>query len=141
MAPSLDRTERLARRLELGRVHYACGRFFEAHQVWELAWREESGTPRLLLQGLILAAGAYHKMANQQQPVGMAALLEKALDRLEQLPDGLAGLELARFKDGLRRSLREARAWRDGAPTPSGPAPLGAWSPEESAGLDSASGG
>jgi predicted metal-dependent hydrolase len=124
MGSSFDRTERLARLLEQGRVHYACGRFFQAHEAWAMAWREECGSVRLLLQGLILAAAAYHKMG-AEEPVGMSILLERALDRLEHLPDGLIGLELDRFRDGLARSLHEALVWRAGGPSPSGPAPLG----------------
>ncbi len=126
MAVTLDRSARSAEVLERGREQFASGRFFEAHEVWEEAWREETGSTRRLLQGLILAAAAYHKMAHQRQPLGMTRLLEKALERLAPLPDGFAGLELARFRAGLERSLLEGRAWLAGAPAPAGPAPLGA---------------
>ena len=125
MALSLERMTRTADALELGRVRYAAGQFFEAHAVWEEAWRLESGLPRRLLQGLIMAAGAYHKMA-ARQPRGMVLLLERALERLAPIPEGFEGLELERFRAGLASSLEEARAWLDGAPPPSGPAPLGA---------------
>jgi uncharacterized protein len=127
MALSLDRLERSAAFLEHGRVQFASGRFFEAHEIWEEAWRTETGMTHRLLQGLIMAAAAYHKMALQRQPLGMARLLEKSLERLAPLPDGFAGLELDRFRTGLERSLLEARAWLAGGPAPAGPAPLGAW--------------
>jgi hypothetical protein len=116
-----------ARLLEQGRIHYASGRFFTALEIWAVGWRDGSGTPRLLLQGLILAAGAYQKMA-AGQPVGMALLLERSLERLQFLPDGLAGLQIERFRQGLRGSLLEAWDWQEGAPPPSGAAPLAAWS-------------
>lgn len=124
MALSLERMTRTAQALERGRVQYAGGRFFEAHETWEGAWRLESGLPRRLLQGLIMAAAAYHKMA-AQQPRGMIILLERALERLGPVPEGFEGLELDRFRAGLVRSLEEARAWQGGAPAPAGPAPLG----------------
>ena len=117
--------ERTVVALELGRVHYTSGRFFDATETWEQAWREETGSARRLLHGLILAAGAYHKMANHRQPLGMTILLERALEALGPLPDGFGGLQLDRFRAGLGRSLLEARAWLDGGPAPSGPAPLG----------------
>lgn len=126
MALSLDRLERSAVALERGRIHYVGGRFFEAHATWEEAWHEESGLMRRLLQGLIMAAGAYQKLAGQRQPLGMLVLLERALERLGPVPNGFAGLELDRFRAGLERSLLEARAWSAGGPTPAGPAPLGA---------------
>lgn len=126
MALSLDRLEHSTRALELGRIHFASGRFFEAHAIWEDAWRLETGLMRRLLQGLIMAAAAYHKMAVQQHARGMTLLLERSLERLGPVPDGFAGLELERFRAGLERSLLEGRAWLAGAPLPSGPAPLGA---------------
>lgn len=125
MALPLDRLDWLAATLEHGRIQFASGRFFEAHESWEAAWRQESGAPRRLLQGLILAAAAYHKMASQRQPRGMTLLLERALEQLGPLPDGFQGLELERFRAGLERSLLEARAWLAGGPVPAGPAPLG----------------
>jgi len=125
MAISLDRLERSAAALERGRIHYVSGRFFEAHAAWEEAWHGESGLVRRLLQGLIMAAGAYNKLASHQPAAGMVVLLERALERLGPVPDGFAGLDLDRFRAGLERSLVEARAWRGGAPAPAGPAPLG----------------
>lgn len=126
MALSIGRMELTAVALERGRILFTSGRFFEAHETWEAAWRTESGLTRRLLQGLIQAAAAYHKMAVQRQPRGMALLLERALAQVGPIPDGFAGLELDRFRAGLARSLREARAWLEGGPPPSGPAPLGA---------------
>lgn len=123
MALSISRIERTTAALEVGRIHYVSGRFFEAHEAWEAAWHEETDPMRRLLQGLIMAAGAYHKLADRR-PSGMCMLLERALERLAPIPDGFAGLELGHFRAGLSRSLGEARAWSAGAATPSGPAPL-----------------
>jgi len=126
MALSLGRMERSATALERGRVLFTSGHFFEAHQTWQEAWRGESGVMRRLLQGLIMAAAAYHKMAAQRHPRGMTLLLERSLGLLGPIPEGFCGLELDRFRTGLEWSLQEGRAWLDGAPPPSGPAPLGA---------------
>lgn len=125
MALSITRMEQLDEALERGRELYAAGRFFDAHQVWETAWRQESGPRRRLFQGLILVAAAYHKMAVQRQPAGMTRLLTNALERLQPLPDGFAGLRLARFRAGVAESREEALLWMAGGPSPSGPAPLG----------------
>lgn len=125
MALSITRLELTEQALERGRVLYAAGRFFEAHEAWEEAWREEAGATRRLLHGLILVAAAYHKMAIQRQAAGMTRLLEKALDELQPLPDGFAALRLTRFKAGLAESREEALIWLSGGPSPSGPAPLG----------------
>src|SRR5690242_13048447 len=94
--------------LEEGRRLYTAGRFFEAHEVWEEAWRAESGTLRQLLQGLIHVAAAYHKMAVQRHAFGTLKLLDHSLERLHAIPDGFAELELDRLRDGLERSRLEA---------------------------------
>jgi predicted metal-dependent hydrolase len=123
-ALSITHLDTTAAALERGRELYAAGKFFEAHQAWEAAWRQEIGPMRRLLQGLIQAAGAYHKMAEHRHPLGMARLLELSLEQLEPLPDGFAGLKLARFREALAESRMEAYAWLAGAPAPGGPAPL-----------------
>jgi predicted metal-dependent hydrolase len=133
MAVAIQPLHRSAALLEEGRELYAAGRFFEAHEAWEVAWREEVGARRQLFQGLVQAAAAYHKMVVQRQPVGMAKLLEGALLRLRPFPDGFAGLELERFRLGLSASWEEARRWQAGGPSPSGPAPLGTRGPTDEA--------
>jgi predicted metal-dependent hydrolase len=125
MALWVEKLERTEVALERGREAYVSGRFFEAHEAWVQAWRRESGSTRGLLQGLIQAAGAYHKMSQGRQPLGMTILLDQALALLDPLPDAFGGLDLAGFRVGLRRSRREAAAWQAGGPMPAGPAHLG----------------
>lgn len=125
MDPSVTRPASVNEAIEDGRILYVSGRFYEAHARWEQAWRGVDGIERSLLQGLILAAGAYQKMAERKQPSGMVTLLERSLARLGSIPDGYAGLSLERFRRGLRTSLAEARVWHGGGPLPSGPARLG----------------
>lgn len=127
MDPTSERLARTGEALERGRELYAAGRFFEAIEAWDRAWRAESGAMRRLLQGLIQGAAAYHKMAVQRQPRGMTRLLAMALERLQPIPDGFAGLRLDRFRAGLVQSREEAFAWYSGGPAPSGPAPLGTY--------------
>lgn len=127
MALSIERLEQTSQALERGRELYVAGRFFEAHEAWEDAWRVETGETRRLLHGLILAAAAYHKMAVQRQATGMTRLLTRSLEQLQTLPDAVAGLRLARFRSGLVESREEATVWLAGGPIPSGPAPLGTY--------------
>ena len=127
MALSHTRLVATEEALEQGREAFAAGRFFEAHAHWEEAWRLESGTHRRLLQGLIQAAAAYHKMSVQRHPAGMVKLLDRALEQLRGIPDGFAMLQLDRLRTGLVRSRDEALAWCSGGPSPAGPAPLGTY--------------
>jgi predicted metal-dependent hydrolase len=112
-----------ARALERGKALFNDGSWFEAHEAWEDAWREEGGEVRLLLQGLIQVAAGYLKAA-QGRPSGAVKLLAAGLSKLSGLPEGLGGLSLARFCDGVARSLTEARLWEAGqGPGIAAPAP------------------
>lgn len=85
------------------------GYFFEAHEVWEGAWRAERGESRLFLQGLIqVAAGLHHFREGNVN--GAASLVDKALGKLRRYPDEYLGLKnrdliayLERLGDRLRR--------------------------------------
>lgn len=99
--------------LERGKALFNAGSWFEAHEVWEDAWREEQGEARLLLQGLIQVAAGYLKAA-QGRPSGAVRLFGAGLSKLSGLPEGLCHLSLARFCDGVSQSLAEARLWEAG---------------------------
>jgi predicted metal-dependent hydrolase len=115
---------------EQGRRLFNAGRFFEAHEAWEEAWRAQSGTTRLLLQGLIQIAAGYHKAFVQGQPGGCARLLEAGLEKLRiAAPSPERGL--GEFLRAVEEGLHEAGRWERGkaaglAPAPrlNGPIPL-----------------
>ena len=97
-----------------GKALYDAGHYFEAHEVWEDAWREESGPIRQLLQGLILVSGGFVKARRDSRPAGAVKLLESAQERLAPLPDGVAGVALVPFRAELTAAILAARRWRDG---------------------------
>lgn len=77
-----------------GRAHLARGEGFEAHEVWEDAWRPmPRGPEKLALQGLIqLAVALEHR--RRGNPRGAAGQWAKAKDKLvEGLPWPLLDLE------------------------------------------------
>jgi len=98
-----------------GRELYLAGRYFEAHEVWEEAWLEESGDVRVLLQALIQVAAGFVKALRDARPSGALKLFDAALEKLSPLPDGLAGLALAPLRRDLVNAADAARRWRDGA--------------------------
>ncbi len=94
--------------LDRGRALFNAGEHWEAHEAWEEAWQDEEGEVKLFLQGLIQAAAAMHKAFVQEQPASCAKLLAKALDKLDPLADDMGGIDLARFREALRRFRAEA---------------------------------
>ena len=107
-------TQRL---LAEGCRRFDAGRYFEAHEVWENAWRVERGDVRQLLQGLIQVAAGFHKGLVQGRPAGMARLLSAGLTRLDAVGE-LEQLNLAPFRADVLRWREAAKRWAEGGERP-----------------------
>lgn len=85
-------------RYALGVRLFQDGRFFEAHEELELAWRATpAGDTRRFLQGLIqLAVSLEHW--RRGNPRGARGQWEKARAKLDDLPEEYAGLALGRLR-------------------------------------------
>jgi predicted metal-dependent hydrolase len=81
------------------------GRWFEAHEELEVAWRAAPPEERDFFQGLVHVAVAWYQ-AGRGKPVATESQLRKAIRRLEPYDDAHGGLDLA----SLRRQLLEAYA-------------------------------
>lgn len=100
--------------LEEGRAQFNQGRYFEAHEVWEQAWRREKGELRACLQGLIQLAAGYFKALTQRNANGAEKLLEMSLATLEPFPDVALGLALGALRERAASDLGLVRAWARG---------------------------
>jgi uncharacterized protein len=100
--------------LAQGQALFNAGRFWEAHEAWEAAWRVERGDVRRMLHGLIqVAAGCHHALVTGRA-AGAVKLLASGLEKLESLPDDLGALALERFRRDVARTLEAARSWQSG---------------------------
>ena len=88
--------------------------FFEAHEIWEDAWREEKDDPaRIFLQGLIQVAAGFVKM-QRGQPRGMGSLLLGGARKLSAFsPDGY-GLNIAELLEAVAPWQKAAEAMARG---------------------------
>jgi predicted metal-dependent hydrolase len=93
--------EAFARGVELIRT----GRYFEAHEELELAWRAADADERDFFQGLVHVAVAWYQ-AGRGRRVGCERQLEKAARRLAPYAPAHRGLDVA----GLLRQVEAARA-------------------------------
>ncbi len=91
---------RQTRLLEEGILLFNRGQFFEAHEVWEDAWRRARDEDRLLLHGLIQVAAGFHKL-QCGQPSGTVSLLTKGIAKLAALPAGGFLPGLPSFRDSV----------------------------------------
>jgi uncharacterized protein (DUF885 family) len=67
--------------------------YFEAHEIWEDAWRQEKSEQRRFLQGLIQVAAGFVKL-QRRQPRGAKALLERGAKNIAEHADAEWGLDL-----------------------------------------------
>ena len=79
---------------ELGLELIRAGRYFEAHEELETAWRAAEPAERDFLQGLVHVAVAWYQ-AGRGNPVGCSRQLEKAARRLGPYAPSHRGLDVA----------------------------------------------
>ncbi len=96
--------------------------FFEAHEAWEDAWRDQTDVSvRSFLQGLIQVAAGFVKW-QRRHPRGMAALLERGAAKLERFPPDAFGLNLGQLLESVEWWRRVAAAHAAGMPAEPDPA-------------------
>lgn len=89
-----------------GVAAYQRGDYYEAHEHWELLWRDEPDGPRRsFLQGLIQVAAALHKLSVMKSPTGAVRLFQKAREHLCQAPQSMAGVDVKAVIAGIDRAL------------------------------------
>ncbi|MDE3025138.1 MAG: DUF309 domain-containing protein [Acidobacteriota bacterium] len=93
-----------------GLEHLRAGRWFEAHEELELAWRAAAPEERDFYQGLVHVAVAWYQDARGNR-VGTERQLEKALRRLAPYEPVHRGVEVAVLRAQLA-GLRETLALR-----------------------------
>jgi uncharacterized protein len=92
---------------------YHLGRYWDSHEQWEEIWRESEGPARHFYQGLIqVDAAILHTQRGHWG--GVANLLARSLEHLEQCPGSLLGMDVARLRDQLRAYRQEITALKDG---------------------------
>jgi hypothetical protein len=70
------------------------GRYFEAHEELELAWRAAASEEKDFFQGLVHVAVAWYQ-AGRARPVATARQLEKAARRLEPFAPEHRGVDVS----------------------------------------------
>lgn len=89
-----------------GVEHFNAGKYWEAHESWEVLWLVSSSEIRQFLQGLIQLAAAYLHMGRSNYS-GALRLFDAALGRLDAFPPVFCGVELeaARREAAIARGL------------------------------------
>ncbi len=85
-------------------------KFFEAHEVLELLWREEKGPDRDFYQGLIQIAAVFVHLQKNNLP-GAQRLLETAAAYLKPYAPFCHGVLIEELLAAVRQALRDAPAF------------------------------
>ena len=99
-----DSSSRELARFAAGVAAFNGGRFWEAHEIWELLWSEEVGDRRLRIQALVQAAAGFHK-AEIGVPNGARKLLTSSLRLLENEANDSWGIDVVKLRNVIRHAL------------------------------------
>jgi hypothetical protein len=87
---------------------FNAGKYFEAHEALETAWRAEENEIRDLYQG-ILQAGVFYLHVTQGNYAGAIKVYERSHKRLKIWPEKCRGISVGRLCADLDRALEELR--------------------------------
>lgn len=89
--------EKSADDFERGLLLFNAGRFFECHEVWEIAWKRSTGDEKTLLQALIQCAVVLLHLERRNLR-GARSVWAKANARFATLPANVTNLDLEKFR-------------------------------------------
>lgn len=94
---------------------FNAGKFWHAHEAWELIWQQHEEDERLFFQGLIQLAAAYHLLASKRNLRSMETNLAKAREKLAVFPEEYLGVAVAPLLQNVEEATAEiARVGADG---------------------------
>ena len=82
------------------------GRFFEAHEIWEEAWRATSRPEKQTIQGMVQIAAALHHFSRGNL-VGASSLMKRGLQNLEGCGDDFRGLDINQLREDVRSAIQQ----------------------------------
>jgi predicted metal-dependent hydrolase len=86
---------------------FNAGKFWHAHEAWELIWQQHDEDERLFFQGLIQLAAAYHLLVTKRNLRSMSNNLEKAREKLAVFPAEYLGVAVAPLLANIEEAQSE----------------------------------
>jgi hypothetical protein len=99
-----------ARLFQKGLEQFNRGKFFEAHESWEVLWLAAAEPDKTFLQGIIQVAAALHHYRHDNL-AGARSLLRRGLAKIEQFAADYRGVRL----EPLRVTVRAWQQFIQGA--------------------------
>lgn len=85
---------------------FNAGRFWHAHEAWELVWQRQEEDERLFFQGLIQLAAAYHHLTVRKVRAGYVNNLRKSGAILRVFAPEYLGIEVSPLLEAIEEGLR-----------------------------------
>ncbi len=89
-----------------GLVLFNEGRYFEAHEELETAWRAEKGKVRELYQGILEAAVTYLHITRGND-AGALKVYRRSMRRLKDWPEHCRGVDVGQLRRDLTAAVEE----------------------------------
>jgi predicted metal-dependent hydrolase len=96
---------------------FNAGKFWHAHEAWELVWLRQSEDERLFFQGLIQLAAAYHHLTKKLLRTGYVNNLKKSGTILRVFAPEYLGIEVAPLLAAIESGIEESNGTEDAVPT------------------------
>ena len=87
---------------------FNAGRYFDAHEELEAAWREEKGKVRQLYQGILEAAVTYLHITRGNYP-GAMKVFGRSMRWLKDWPETCRGVDVGQLRMDLHEAVTEVQ--------------------------------
>ena len=87
---------------------FNAGKYFEAHEELEAAWKDERGKVRELYQGILQAGVTYLHITRGNYP-GAVKVYGRSMKWLRQFPETCRGVEVERLRNDLTLAIEEIK--------------------------------
>jgi uncharacterized protein len=95
-------------RARAGLLLFNAGRYFDAHEELEAAWREERGKVRELYQGILEAAVTYLHITRGNYP-GATKVFGRSMRWLKDWPEICRGVDVGQLRGDLSAAISEVQ--------------------------------
>ena len=92
---------------EHGVTLFNAGKFWHAHEAWELIWQQHGEDERLFFQGLIQLAAAYHQLVVKRNYRAMSNNLDKAVEKLLVFQPEYCGISVTQVLAAVEETREE----------------------------------
>jgi predicted metal-dependent hydrolase len=96
---------------------FNAGKFWHAHEAWELVWLRQAEDERLFFQGLIQLAAAYHHLTKKKLRTGYVNNLRKSGTILQVFAPEYLGIEVAPLLAAIEAGIDASNGTEEGQPT------------------------